>query len=131
MSALAVNDLLIRIKNGYMAEKEQIVAPYSKMRESVLKKLKELGFIKDFQIQTVRDKIKEIVVYLKYEQGKPALTDVKLYSKPGRRWYIKKKEINLVKGETGYLIISTSKGLMTNYEAREANLGGELLFEIY
>ncbi len=131
MSALAVNDLLIRIKNGYMAEKEHITAPYSKMRESVLKKLKQLGFIKDFEVKTVRDKIKKITVYLKYDEGKPALTDVKLYSKPGRRWYIKRKNINLVKGETGYLIISTSKGLMTNYEAREANLGGELLFEIY
>ncbi|GIW62465.1 MAG: 30S ribosomal protein S8 [Patescibacteria group bacterium] len=131
MSAIAINDLIIRIKNGYLAQKEQIESPYSKMRVEVLKKLKELGYIADFKEEEISKGVKKLVIDLKYEANTPALVDVKLYSKSGRRWYIKAKEINAVKGNTGYLIISTSKGIMTNYEAKEKNLGGELLFEIY
>ncbi|GIW63992.1 MAG: 30S ribosomal protein S8 [Patescibacteria group bacterium] len=131
MSAIGINDLIIRIKNAYLAEKERIEAPFSKMRVEVLKKLKELGYISDVKEEEIRKGVKKIIIDLKYTDNKPAVVDIKLYSKAGRRWYIKAKEINVVKGNTGYLIISTSKGIMTNYEAKEKNLGGELLFEIY
>ena len=123
-------DLIIRIKNGYLAKRDVISSPHSKMKEQVLKKLKSLGFIQDYSIESKGPK-KEITIILKYKQGEPVFTDVTIRSKPGQRWYITVNAIKPVMSGTGYMIISTSKGLMTNVEARKSKLGGELLFEIW
>lgn len=123
-------DLIIRIKNGYLAKRDVISSPHSKMKEQVLKKLKALGFILDYSIETEGPK-KGISITLKYKHGDPVFTDVTIRSKPGQRWYITVNSIKPVMSGTGYMIISTSKGLMTNVEARKSNLGGELLFEIW
>ena len=123
-------DLIIRIKNGYLAKREEISSPHSKLKEQVLKKLKALGFIQDYSIETDGAK-KEITIVLRYKHGEPVFTNVTIRSKPGQRWYITVNDIKPVMSGTGYMIISTSRGLMTNFEARKSKLGGELLFEIW
>ena len=122
----SVIDLIIRIKNGYMARRENIEASYSHFNEEVLKKLMQLGFIKDFQV-----KERKIQVELLYKDKNPAITDVQIFSKPGRRFYVSYKDLKLVMGGLGYSILSTSKGILSNKEVRRIKIGGELLFSIW
>jgi len=122
-------DLIIRIKNGYMAKRETIVSPYSKFREEIIKKLKELNYLKDFQIEG--DKVKKINIELFYEDGVPAITDVKLISKLGRKVYVSYRDLKSVVSGMGYSILSTSKGIMTDRQAKKEKIGGELLFNIW
>lgn len=122
-------DLIIRIKNGYLAKKEVIEAKYSRLNEEILKKLKINKFIKDFQIK--EERVKKIIVYLNYEEKEPIFTDIKIYSKPGRRWYCSYRDIKPVLGGLGLSIISTSKGVITDKEAKKSKIGGELLFSIW
>ncbi len=125
----SIIDLIIRIKNGYMAKKDTIVSPCSKYREAVLKKLVSLKFIKGYE---VKGEIKKnIVVDLSYIEGKPGINDVKIYSKPGMRLYISYKNLKPILSGFGYSILSTSKGIMTDREAKKAKLGGELLFSFW
>ncbi len=124
-------DLVIRIKNGYIANRESIECPYSKLREEVLKKLTALKFIKGYRIDK-SVKFHKFVIELSYEEnGMAVLTDVKIYSKPGRRWYVPAKKIKSVFGGLGASILSTPKGILTNREAIKQKIGGELLFEVW
>lgn len=125
----SIIDLIIRIKNGYLAKREKITSPYSKFRENVLKKLAELKYIKNFQI--TEEKHKEIVIDLLYKDGISALTGVEIFSKPGRRYYVSYRELKPVLGGYGVSILSTSKGILTNKEAYKRKIGGELLFNIW
>lgn len=122
----SVIDLIIRIKNGYMARRESIDVSSSHFNEAVLMKLMQLGYIKKFQ---VKDRI--IQVELLYKERNAAITDVQIFSKPGRRYYVSYKDLKPVLGGLGYSIISTSKGIFSNKEARKRKLGGELLFSIW
>ena len=121
-----VIDLIIRVKNGYLSRKETIHVLFSKTNEEVLQKLKTLGFRKSFK-KVERD----IIVELLYKEKMPSFTDVKIFSKPGRRYYVSYKELKPVLGGLGYSLLSTSKGIMTNKEARKQKTGGELLFELW
>lgn len=127
----SVVDLIIRIKNGYLAGKDNVSASYSKFKEEVLKKLKQLKFIKDYKIEEVDSVKKVLLIDLLYIENNPVLTDVKIYSKPGRRYYVSYKELKPVLSGYGYSILSTPKGIMTNKEARLKKIGGELLFNIW
>jgi small subunit ribosomal protein S8 len=122
-------DLMIRIKNGYMAGREEITARHSTYAVAVLEKLKKLKFIKDFSIEG--EVVKEITVELQYNDDGAAFTDVKIISKPGQRMYIGVNEAKPVMSGFGYSIISTPKGILTNIEAKKQNTGGELLFNIW
>lgn len=122
-------DLITRVKNGYMAKKETIITPHSNFKELILKKLLQLKFIKDYQV--AGEKIKTISVDLRYDNGLPVLTDIKIYSKPGRRHYVSYRDLKPILSGYGFSIISTPEGIMTNREARKAKLGGELLFSIW
>ena len=125
----SIIDLIIRIKNGYMAKKEVIESPYSKYKEAVLKKLISLKSVKSY---TVSGELKKnITINLAFEDGKPAISDVKIYSKPGMRLYISYKNLKPVLSGFGYSVLSTSKGIMTDREAKKAKLGGELLFSFW
>jgi len=126
----SINDLIIRIKNGYLAQKEQVVSSYSKFKEAVLKKLAELKFIKDYQVEE-EGSFKKLIINLSYQNKVPALTDVQIFSKPGRRYYVSYKDLKPVMSGYGYSILSTPKGIVTNKEARLKKLGGELLFNIW
>lgn len=122
-----IADLLTRIRNASTAHHYSAVAPHSKVKEEILRILKERGFIEDYKVDT-SGKFKELEVVLK--EDNPNIT-LKRLSKPGQRIFLKKDELKSVKSGLGITIISTSKGLMTNYEARKANLGGELICEVY
>lgn len=125
----SVGDLVIRIKNGYMAKKEVIESPYSKLREKILKKLVQIKYIKSYSV--TGDIKKDLTIDLLYKDNVPVFTDVKIFSTPGRRWYVTKKKLKPVLNGMGYSILSTPQGIMTNIEAKKNNLGGELLFNIW
>lgn len=121
-----IADILTRIRNAEKAEKSPVIAPYSKMRHNVLNILKEKGFIEDVEVME-NNKFKELKIGLKRESR---LTLTKI-SKPGRRMYIKSKDIKKILGGLGISILSTPKGIMSSDQAKKLNLGGELLCEIY
>lgn len=122
-------DLIIRVKNGYLAKKETVEVEYSTLNLAILEKLKKFNFIKDFTVG--KEKIKKIMVYLNYEGKQPVFTDVKIYSKPGRRWYVSYKDVSPVLGGLGISLLSTPKGVITDKEAKKLKIGGELLFSIW
>jgi len=122
-------DLIIRIKNGYMSHKEIIISPYSKFRVEILKKLKKLGFIKDFKFSG--EKIQVIDIELLYQDEEPAIIGVEIFSRPGQRQYVSYKDLRPVLNGFGYSILSTPKGVLTNKEARQQKTGGELLFSLW
>ena len=122
-------DLIIRIKNAYMTKNETLMTPHSSYREAVLKKLQQLNYIKSYSVEG--DIVKTIEVELSYTKGVPALTDVKLVSKPGKREYVSYKDLKSVMNGMGVSFLSTPNGILTNREARKAKLGGELLFMIW
>jgi small subunit ribosomal protein S8 len=121
-------DLIIRIKNGYLARKEKVEVLSSNFNLRILKKLKELKYIKDY---SEKEDGKKIEVELLYNNNQPALTDVKIHSKMGRRIYRGYRELKPVLNGLGFSIISTSKGILTNVEAKKLKVGGELLFDIW
>jgi len=123
-----ISDMLIRIKNGQMRRKEFVeIYPKSKMKIEILKILKKEGFIEDYE-----EKEKSIIVKLRYfPDGKPLITDVKRISKPSRRVYVSYKELKPVMNGIGIAILSTSKGILTDKEARKLKVGGELLLEVW
>jgi len=122
----SVTDLIIRIKNGYLARKESVEIVNSKFNEEVLKKLRQLGYIKNFRVNQ-----RETQVELLYKGRSPAVTDVQIFSKPGRRFYVSYHNLKMIMGGLGYSIVSTSKGILSNKEARKNKVGGELLFSIW
>ncbi len=126
---MTVADLVIRIKNGYMAERETIAVSYSKLNVSILEKLKQLNYIKEYTVEG--ETVKTISATLKYDDGVPAFTDVKIFSTPGRRWYTTYQDIKPVLGGLGQAVISSSKGILTGREAKKEKVGGELLFHIW
>lgn len=125
----SVIDLIIRIKNGYMAKREFIESPYSRFKEELVKKLVSLKFVKAYAVSGELKKTMKIE--LTYEEGSPAVTDVEIFSKPGRRFYITHNKLKPVLSGYGYSILSTSKGILTNKEAEKERIGGELLFNIW
>lgn len=125
----SVIDLIIRIKNGYMAQRETVDSPYSTFKEEVLKKLVSLKFIKEYNIEG--EGIKTLNMTLLYHDKAPALTDVAIFSKPGRRYYVSYKELRPVLSGMGHSIISTSQGIKTGREAKKEKIGGELLFSLW
>ncbi len=123
-------DLLARIKNGYVARNEHIMGVHSKMNLEILRILKQEGYIEDYK-ETGEGSKKEIELFLKYNNGDPVMTDMKIFSKPGKRLYMKVKEIKPVLGGFGISILSTPKGLKSGKEAKKEKLGGEILFQVW
>jgi small subunit ribosomal protein S8 len=126
-----IADLLTRIKNGLRVKKKQVTASYSKIKVGILKILKEKNLIQGFKVQENGVK-KNFIIYLKYdEDGEPLIEDLKRVSKPGRRVYAGYKDLKPLRGGFAFRIISTSRGLMTDEEARKRKLGGEIICEVY
>jgi len=122
-------DLMIRIKNGYMVRRLSVDCLYSRFSQALLDKLQQLGYIQSYSLG--KDSKKTITVELRYNNGRPALTDVKIFSKPGQRRYLTKKKLKPVLNNLGHAILSSSLGIVTNHEARKKHVGGEILFEIW
>ncbi|HOB12269.1 MAG TPA: 30S ribosomal protein S8 [Syntrophomonadaceae bacterium] len=126
-----IADFLTRIRNGNMVMHETVEVPGSKIKMSIANIMKEEGYIKDYEY--IEDGKQGIIrIYLKYGPNKEkVITGIKRISKPGLRVYVKKDEIPRVLGGLGTAVISTSKGLMTDKEARKAGLGGEVICYIW
>ena len=126
-----LGDMLTRIRNGHMAKKALVECPMSKLRVAVLVVLKKEGFIRGYSIKTNENNKANLIIELKYFEGKPAIKEIKRSSKPGLRLYSSKKDMPLNYGGLGISIVSTSKGLMSDHEARNANIGGEILCSVF
>ena len=126
-----IADMLTRIRNANQMRYKEVEVPASKMKTEIARILKETGFISDYQVKK-NDKFEVIVLNLKYGDRKErVITGLKRISKPGLRVYAKAEEIPSVLNGLGIAIISTSKGVMTDKEAREQSLGGEVLAYIW
>ena len=121
-----ISDLLTRIRNAQMAEKVSVTVPASKVKRAVLEVLKAEGYIEGFVEQTADGK-PVLNVRLKYYAGRPVIERLERISRPGLRRYRGKDELPQVLGGLGTVIVSTSKGVMTDRAARQAGLGGEVL----
>ena len=126
-----LGDMLTRIRNGHMAKKALVECPMSKLRAAVLTVLKKEGFIRGYSIKTNDNKKDILIIELKYFEGKPAIKEIQRASKPGLRLYSSMKDMPLNYGGLGISIVSTSKGLMSDHEARSANIGGEILCSVF
>ncbi|MBW1659044.1 MAG: 30S ribosomal protein S8 [Deltaproteobacteria bacterium] len=127
-----IADMLTRIRNANRANLDMTDIPYSRIKKGVVEILKEEGFIKNFKIGDNKQGYRTIRVYLKKNQKnfKP-MNDLQRISRPGRRIYVKSKDIPSVLNDMGIAILSTSKGIMTNQQAKQKNLGGELLCKVW
>lgn len=121
-----VGDLVVRIKNACLARKKQISLPSSSMKLHLVALLKREGYISDYRVDRNAAK-SELVVYLKYHEGISVVEFIRRISTPGLRIYKDKRSLPLVRNGLGIAIISTSKGLMTDKEARKAGEGGEVV----
>lgn len=121
-----IADMVVIIKNGYLAKKEQVLVPYSKFKLEIAKAIEKETFIGSVN----KDK-NQIAIDLLYENGVPKITEIKKVSKLGRRFYTKSKHIKPIKGGRGSTIITTPKGVMSEKEAKKKNLGGEVICQIW
>ena len=119
-------NMFATIKNGYMANKNNVSVPYSKFKLEIAKVLEKQNFV-----GKVAQKDKKIEIDLLYENQKPKVAEIKKVSKLGLRVYSKSKHINLVKGGRGITIISTPNGVMAGSEARKKKLGGEVICQVW
>ncbi len=121
-----IANMLVIIKNGYLAKKQQVTVPYSKFKLEIAKVIAKENFVGE-----VAKKENQILVDLLYDAGSPKITEIKKISKLGRRFYTKSKHIKQLKGGRGSTIISTSKGVMSESDAKKKNLGGEVICQIW
>jgi len=130
MTNHAVSQLVTCLKNGQMARKERVITPSSKLKLSILEILKKDGFIKDYEVEN-NGSFDIIEITLSYNGLQPVIKDIEVISKPGRRVYSKVEEIPVVYNGLGVVILSTPKGIITDYDAKHLNVGGELLLKIF
>jgi small subunit ribosomal protein S8 len=125
-----LGDMLTRIRNGQQARKDSVVSPASKLRARVLEVLAREGYIRGYKEEAL-GAAKGLRIELKYFEGQPAIRHVARVSKPGRRVYSGAKELPRVRNGLGITIISTPKGVLSDAEARDQNVGGEILAEVF
>jgi len=126
-----IADLLSRIRNAQVAKHDRLDVPASKLKLEVVKLLKDEGFIKNFR-EIEGTPVGTLRVFLRYSQdGVPAISNIERVSKPGRRVYRKSDEIQPVRNGLGIGIVSTSQGLLTDTQARDRRVGGELLCQVW
>jgi len=123
--------MLTRIRNAQRAQKSTVRSPASKLRARVLDVLKREGYIRNYETIDVRPGIKELSIELKYHNGEPVIRELKRVSKPGRRIYAGVKDLPKVYNGLGIAIISTPRGVVSDAEARELKVGGEILCTVF
>ncbi|MCZ7676608.1 MAG: 30S ribosomal protein S8 [Roseovarius sp.] len=126
-----IGDMLTRIRNAGMRGKSTVLVPASKMRVRVLEVLADEGYIRSFEDATDSRGHPAVEISLKYFEGAPAIREMKRVSKPGRRVYAGAKDLPSVRQGLGVSIVSTSRGVMSDANARAANVGGEVLCTIF
>jgi small subunit ribosomal protein S8 len=126
-----LGDMLTRIRNAQRSRQTVCVSPSSKLRANVLDVLKREGFIRGFSAEELRPGIAQLRIELKYNEGEPVIKEITRVSKPGRRVYSKIRELPRVYAGLGVSILSTPRGVMSDAEARAANVGGEVLCRVF
>jgi len=124
-----LGDMLTRIRNAQRTQKSVVVAPASQLRANVLEVLKREGYIRDFSRSDAA--LPELRIELKYHDGAPVIRQLRRVSKPGRRVYSKIKDLPRVYNGLGISILSTPRGVLSDSEARAANVGGEVLCTVF
>ena len=125
-----LGDMLTRIRNGQRAKKDSVLSPASKLRSLVLEVLQREGYIRGFT-EDATGQHPQLRIELKYFEGQPAIKHVARVSKPGRRVYSGSKELPVIRNGLGITIVSTPRGVLSDAEARAANVGGEVLAEVF
>ncbi len=124
-----IADMLTRIRNASLVKKKEVSIPFSKIKLAIAAILLREGYIA--KVEESKSKPAFIILTLKYGEGFPVIQNLKRVSTPGSRRYVKKSEIKKILNGLGLAILSTPLGLLTDKEARQANVGGELICEIY
>ena len=124
-----LGDMLTRIRNGQAANKTSIKSPASKLRMNVLEVLRREGYIRGYERE--KDGHQELSIALKYHNGEPVIRELRRVSKPGRRVYSNVKELPRVYNGLGIAILSTPRGVMSDSEARDAHVGGEIICTVF
>ena len=126
-----IADMITRIRNAQLRTLNKVSIPNSKFRAKILDVLKEEGYISDYKFLTdVKDK-NSLTVSLKYDNGNPVIKEIKRVSKPGRRIYAKADSIPIIQNGLGLAIVSTSKGIMSDDDAKNKNIGGEIICRVF
>ena len=126
-----IGDMITRIRNAQMRLLKNVIIPSSKFRAKILDVLKQEGYILDYKILPDDKNKGSFSVNLKYSDGLPVIKEIKRVSKPGRRIYAKATSIPKIQNGLGLAIVSTSKGIMTDNDARNKNIGGEIICRIF
>ena len=126
-----VGDMLTRIRNGQRVGKSSVVSPASKLRTGVLDVLQREGYIRGYNINEIRKGVSEITIELKYFEGDGVIKQIDRVSTPGRRVYSKIKDLPKVYNGLGIAVLSTPRGVLSDQEAREQNVGGEILCKVF
>lgn len=121
-----IADMIVIIKNGYLAKKDKVTVPYSKFKHEIVKVLEKTGYVGNSKKSE-----NTLVIEIGYTGGKSKIHEIKKVSKSGLRVYTKSKKIKPLKGGRGLYIISTPQGVMTSSEARKKNLGGEVICQVW
>ena len=126
-----LGDMIARIHNAQMRNKSKVSSPASRLRESVLEVLKSEGYIRGYAAVEHANGFNELEIELKYFDGAPVIREIARVSKPGRRVYASVKNLPRINNGLGVAIVSTPKGVMADHEARDANVGGEILLTVF
>jgi len=126
-----LGDMLTRIRNGQSAGKTVVSSAASRFRSNVLEVLKREGYIRNYSSVDVRPGIRELKIELKYHDGEPVISEIKRVSRPGRRVYYGIRDLPRVYNGLGIAILSTPRGVLSDSEARTANVGGEVLCHVF
>lgn len=126
-----LGDLLTRLRNGQRAQKPTVMSPSSKLRANVLEVLKREGYIRGYTLEESRPGVSELKIELKYHDGDPVIREIRRVSSPGRRVYSKIRDLPRVYNGLGISILSTPQGVLSDSEARAANVGGEVLCMVF
>ena len=126
-----IGDMITRIRNGQMRMLTNVKIPSSKFRVKILDVLKQEGYISGYKIISDSQNKGILTVDLKYDNGSPVIKEIKRISKPGRRIYARADSIPRIQNGLGIAIVSTSKGIMSDYEAKNNNVGGEIICKVF
>ena len=126
-----IGDMITRIRNGQMRSHIKVEMPASSFKGKILEVLKREGFILNYALDQTDEKKTKFSIELKYNLGLPVIKNIERISKPGRRFYSSAQSIPKIKNGLGIAIISTSKGVMTDIEARKAKVGGEIICKVF
>ena len=126
-----LSDMIARIRNAHMRKRSKVLTPASKLRAHVLDVLKDEGYIRGYEVLETPGEFPQFEIELKYFDGAPVIAEISRVSKPGRRVYSSIKDLKPVKNGLGISILSTPKGVMSDNNARENNVGGEVLCRVY